>query len=41
MSEYSYITLREKPKLIEYAAQWFHSKWECQKKPILNVWNHI
>lgn len=29
MSEYSYITLREKPELKEYAAKWFHDKWDA------------
>lgn len=27
MSEYTYITLREKPQLKDAAAKWFHSKW--------------
>ena len=27
MSNYQYITLREKPECIVAAAQWFHSKW--------------
>jgi GNAT superfamily N-acetyltransferase len=27
MSEYVYITLREKPELKEAAAKWFHQKW--------------
>lgn len=27
MDGYTYITLRERPELIECAAQWFHSKW--------------
>lgn len=27
MSEYKYITLREKPQLKDRAAEWFHSKW--------------
>lgn len=35
MSEYLYITLREKPKLIEYAAQWFHNKWGVPKEAYL------
>lgn len=25
--EYKYITLREKPELIQAASEWFHSKW--------------
>ena len=27
MASYRYITLRDKPELMESAAQWFHSKW--------------
>ena len=27
MAEYQYITLREKPELMNPAAEWFHSKW--------------
>lgn len=27
MKHYMYITLREKPELINVAADWFHSKW--------------
>ena len=27
MAEYQYITLREKPELMNTAAEWFHSKW--------------
>ena len=27
MNNYTYITLREKPELIDIAAEWFHSKW--------------
>ncbi len=27
MSEYQYITLREKPEIKDAAAGWFHSKW--------------
>jgi hypothetical protein len=27
MSEFIYITLREKPQLKEKAAEWFHQKW--------------
>lgn len=27
MTELQYITLREKPELIQTAAEWFHSKW--------------
>ena len=27
MAEFRYITLREKPELMDVAANWFHSKW--------------
>ena len=27
MAEFQYITLREKPELMNTAAEWFHSKW--------------
>ena len=27
MKNYQYITLREKPELMNFAAEWFHSKW--------------
>ena len=27
MAEYQYVTLREKPELMNAAAEWFHSKW--------------
>ena len=27
MANYQYVTLREKPELMEPAAAWFHSKW--------------
>ena len=33
--EYSYITLREKPELMDYAAEWFHSKWGVPKEAYL------
>ena len=32
MSEYLYVTLREKPELKEYAAEWFHGKWGVPKE---------
>lgn len=35
MSEYSYITLRERPELKEYASEWFHSKWGVPKEAYL------
>lgn len=39
MNNYRIITLRERPKLVAIAAEWFHSKWgvpaeaylECMK----------
>ena len=27
MENYSYINLRQRPELMDYAAEWFHSKW--------------
>ena len=27
MAEYQYVNLREKPELMNMAAEWFHSKW--------------
>lgn len=35
MSKYKYITLRERPKLKEAAADWFHSKWHVPKETYL------
>lgn len=35
MSDYLYITLRERPELKEYAAEWFHSKWGIPKEAYL------
>ncbi|MGN0339052.1 MAG: GNAT family N-acetyltransferase [Lachnospira sp.] len=35
MSDYLYITLRERPELKEYAAEWFHSKWGVSKEAYL------
>lgn len=32
MSLYQYITLREKPQLMELAAEWFQSKWHVPKE---------
>lgn len=31
MNDYIYITLRDRPTLIEYAASWFHNKWGVPK----------
>ena len=35
MSDFLYITLRERPELKEYAAEWFHSKWGVPKEAYL------
>lgn len=35
MNNYTYITLREKPQLMDAAAQWFHSKWGVPKEAYL------
>ena len=35
MSNYTFITLREKPELIESAASWFNSKWGVPKEAYL------
>jgi GNAT superfamily N-acetyltransferase len=35
MSEFVYITLREKPQLKEKAAEWFHQKWGVPKEAYL------
>lgn len=35
MSEYTYITLREKPELKNAAAEWFHSKWGVPREAYL------
>lgn len=32
MSEYVYVTLREKPELLNVAGEWFHSKWGVPKE---------
>ena len=34
-----YITLREMPDLIEYAADWFHTKWGIPKEAYLDCMN--
>ena len=36
MSTYSYIALREKPELIDIAAEWFHQKWGVPKEAYLD-----
>ena len=35
MKELTYITLREKPELMDTAAQWFNSKWGVPKEAYL------
>ena len=35
MKEYQYITLREKPELVDKAAAWFNSKWGVPKEAYL------
>ena len=35
MTQYEYITLREKPELKLLAAEWFHSKWGVPKEAYL------
>ena len=36
MSEYQYITLKERPELAETAAEWFHQKWGVPKEAYLD-----
>lgn len=35
MCDYKYITLREKPEIMEEAATWFHSKWHVPREAYL------
>ena len=35
MTEFKFITLREKPELMDSAASWFHSKWGVPKEAYL------
>ena len=35
MCEYFYITLRERPELMDVAATWFHSKWSVPREAYL------
>ena len=35
MAEFQYITLREKPELMNMAAEWFNSKWGVPKEAYL------
>lgn len=35
MTQYQYVTLRERPALMNTAAEWFHNKWGVPKKAYL------
>ena len=35
MCEYSYITLRERPELMDVASTWFHTKWSVPREAYL------
>lgn len=35
MGDYDYVTLRERPELLDAAADWFHAKWNVQKEAYL------
>lgn len=39
MSDYQYITLRDRPELINTAAQWFHSNWGVPAEAYLECMN--
>ena len=39
MSEYKYITLREKPQIKNEAAAWFHEKWGVPEEAYLECMN--
>ena len=39
MSDYTYITLRDKPDLKEKAAEWFHGNWGVPKEAYLECMN--
>ena len=39
MSEYTYITLRERPELNEAAAEWFNKSWGVPKEAYLECIN--
>ena len=36
MKSYTYITLRDKPELLDEAAEWFHQKWNVSKQAYLD-----
>ena len=35
MGDYDYVTLRERPELLDTAASWFHAKWGVPKEAYL------
>lgn len=35
MEEYAFLTLRERPEILDCAAQWFHEKWGVPKEAYL------
>ncbi|MBR2131198.1 MAG: GNAT family N-acetyltransferase [Oscillospiraceae bacterium] len=35
MNHYTYLTLRDRPELMDTAAEWFHSKWRVPKEAYL------
>ena len=35
MIDFQYLALREKPELMDRAAEWFHSKWGVPKEAYL------
>ena len=39
MQNYQYITLREKPELMNLSAEWFHSKWMVPTEAYLECMN--
>jgi GNAT superfamily N-acetyltransferase len=39
MSDYTYITLRDKPELKDKAAEWFHSNWGVPQEAYLECMN--
>lgn len=35
MSDFAYVTLRQRPELLDTAASWFHAKWNVPKEAYL------
>ena len=35
MSDFAYVTLRQRPELLDTAASWFHAKWRVPKEAYL------